>query len=324
MAAGQPIDQIGGGHEPVAATCPEDDKRTSKFEDPTPHLRFSFSSRCRRSMAAASAHLRVQLKNVAKQSAVDPATAIFTESVLILSWKRPVATKAAHAWFYRALTGVNWKDGDGTWLVLPYLGGDVPSSVVELASGSLRGAANRAATSLAPITAATSLTSVFPTSPALKLLRVGIRVSRRRPGTFFMRSWVADRSEQFLRLRSATSRLRSRGSMPTHWGSARSMLPRLLCPVWVAAASARRKDATACHPSQVCACWWCRCRGCGCGAGVMVHLLRAGAWCSRQGAWFQYCVKYEQLPDLRSCVLRFCVRQIFSNWFPRAVSGVER
>ena len=173
MAAGQPIDQVGGGHEPVAATCPEDDKRTNKFEDPTPHLRFSFSSRCRQSMAAASAHLRVQLKNVAKQSAVDPASAIFTESALILSWKRPVATKAAHAWFYRALTGVNWKDGDGTWLVLPYLGGDVPSSVVELASGSLRAAANRAATSLAPITAATSLTSVFPTSPALKLLRGG-------------------------------------------------------------------------------------------------------------------------------------------------------
>ena len=161
------------GHEPVAATCPEDDKRTHKFEDPTLHLRFSFSSRCRQSMAAASAHLRVQLKNVAKQSAVDPAAAIFTESALILSWKRPVATKAAHAWFYRALTGVNWKDGDGTWLVLPYLGGDVPSSVVELASGSLRAAANRAATSLAPITAATSLTSVFPTSPALKLLRGG-------------------------------------------------------------------------------------------------------------------------------------------------------
>ena len=57
--------------------------------------------------------------------------------------------------------------------MLPYLGGDVPSSVVELASGSPRAAANRAATSLAPITAATSLTSVFPTSPALKLLRGG-------------------------------------------------------------------------------------------------------------------------------------------------------
>ena len=163
MAAAQPIDQI-RGHEPAEATSLAGAKPISKFVDPTIYGTFSFSSTCPKSMAAASAHLRLALKNVAKQSAVDPASAIFAESELILSWRRPVVTKAAHAWFYRALAGVNWKGGDGTWSVQPKTGQNV-------ARGSVSVVTNPAP--ITPITVATSPAVVFPTSPALKLLRGG-------------------------------------------------------------------------------------------------------------------------------------------------------
>lgn len=286
MAAGQPIGQVMGGHEPVAATSPNGDKTTNKFEDPTTHLRFSFSSGCGKSMAAASAHLRVALKSVAKQSAVDPASAIFTESELILSWRRPVVTKAAHAWFYRALIAVNWKDGDGTWSVVPKLGDGVPSSMVEAASGSVRAATSRAATSPAPITLATSLTSVFPTSPALKLLRggdkslqtesryvLGAKLGSGTFGTVFAAK-IGNESVAIKRFNAETV---------GH------------CKIDAAEVAVSRMNCCRLIPTEgcygmpsvagVCLLVVSLSGGCGCGAGVMVHLLRAGAWCSKQGAW---------------------------------------
>ena len=156
------------GHEPVAATSLAEAKQPSKFVDPTVYQRFSWSSECPLSRLAALAHLRVVLKSVAKQNNIDPASAIFTESALHLSWKRPVLTKAAHAWFYRALLEINWKGGDGTWTVEPV--DDVLSKTAEVARGSAS-----VATSPAPMNDVHDVRSVFPTSPALKLLRGGDR-----------------------------------------------------------------------------------------------------------------------------------------------------
>ena len=171
MAAAPSINPS-GGHEPGAATSLAEAKRTNKFVDPSLYKTFSFTSPCPVSRKAALGHLRVFLKSVAKQNVVDPASAIFTESELLLSWKRPVLTKAAHAWFYRALLQVNWKGSDGLWTVEAKLGSDVPSTALEVAN-----VTTAVATSLAPLSApipvATSLAAVFPTSPTLKLLRGG-------------------------------------------------------------------------------------------------------------------------------------------------------
>ena len=108
------------------------------------------------------------LKSVAKQNNIDPASAIFTESALLLSWKRPVPTKAAHAWFYRVFLDMNWKGGLGIWTVEPVH--NVLSASAEVARGSAS-----VATSPAPMNDVHDVRAVFPTSPALKLLRGGDR-----------------------------------------------------------------------------------------------------------------------------------------------------
>ena len=156
-----------------------------KFEDPTLRSTFAWTSQCPVSLAAGLSFLRVYLKGMPKQSAVDAQSAVFSDTGVSLSWRRPVTTRAAHAWFYRVLKNANFHNGEGTWSVDAATG---PDSEAVAATSLRSGEPPWVATGLSDMTSRTSGhpssprandyaldLPVLPASPALKLLRGGDR-----------------------------------------------------------------------------------------------------------------------------------------------------
>lgn len=126
---------------------------------------FKWSSTCPKTTAIGKEALHVKIKSMQKQSLINPETAVVTETLVFLEWKKETSLRGAHAWFYRALKDVNFKGGEGVWAVEPSNPpprGHAPSTAV--ATGPA------AAVALGPAAVATG-PSAFPNHLVLKMFR---------------------------------------------------------------------------------------------------------------------------------------------------------